>query len=499
MKKSLISSLILAILFLSGCGGSSSNNTPQANESDNTKTGIFVDSPVSGLKYKTISQEGYTNDKGEFKYKDDEKVEFFLNTLSLGKVNASEIITPYIIAGNTDISNPSAKASNIALLLQNFDGDRNNTDMIDVTKFKDLGEYDLSYIDLNTTTNAMENEIAGLLATGGFAKYVDESNLNLIDTATVNNTMKNYVKEYTLSFETGFGAKWLDGKILYNVYQNLENGDINNPKWSSNEATTMKFEKGKLHIAEGISNNYLATFDYSITIEGLIKYFDDFNYDNDTNFVAKYRYIHFNSKNDDFIEVCYSANKSDVMECGNLTKNHEVLFFDKNKAKIALENTNFFDYTNTNNQNNGSSNTETSSANIQFDSNYLNGKTFYILYHIKDGLFKGQIIGKHDFTDTQITWTQIYRKNTSWGSDFLESGVDNYTSNNNVLDVTRVKYTNENGEQNPQHSFTMTLKDKIDGYDGKSFIENANGYEFELYIFNNEQEARNYLSYLDNL
>ena len=324
-----------------GCGSSSGDTLPL----DDTNTGTFVDSPVYGLKYKTATQEGYTNLSGEFKYKDGEKVEFFLNTLSLGEVNASTLITPYTMAGDTDISNPSRKASNIALLLQNFDSDRSNTNMIDISKFKDLGIYDLSYIDLNSTTNAMESEITGLLATGGFQQYVDADNLNLINTTTANNTMKNYVKEDTVSYETGFGSRWVDGKILYDVFQNLESGEINNnPQWSSNEATSLKFEDGKMKLAAGISTNYLATFDYNITSEGLITYFDNYNHENDPSFVAKQRWIHFNSQNSDFIEVCYADNKDDVMGCGSSTQNHEVLFLDKEKAKKALGNTNFFDY-----------------------------------------------------------------------------------------------------------------------------------------------------------
>ncbi len=148
-----------------------------------------------------------------------------------------------------------------------------------------------------------------------------------------------------LSSENKFTSKWLNNKILYDVYQDLENGDINNPQWSENFVTSHKFENGKMYIADGISTNYIASFDYSITEEGLITYFDDFDYDNDPNFVAKQRWIHFNSQNNDFIEVCYSSDKVGVMGCGNLTQNHEVFFLDKDKAKIAFENADFFDYT----------------------------------------------------------------------------------------------------------------------------------------------------------
>jgi len=342
MKRNYLIAVLIALsIWLTGCGSGAPENTTAT---DNINTGTFVDSPVYGLRYKTATQEGFTNQKGEFTYKNDEKIEFFLNTLSLGKVNASVLITPYTMAGDTNISNPSKKASNIALLLQNFDANKSNSKTIDVSAFKDLGDYNLSYIDLNSTTNAMETEITELLATGGFQQYVDDSNLTLVNTETVNNTMKNYAKEDTASYETGFGSRWVDGKILYDVYQNLENGDINNPQWSAIEATSLKFENGKMKIAAGVSTNYLHTFDYNITSEGLITYMDDFNYENDPNFVTKQRWIHFNSQTSDFIEVCYADDKTAVMGCDSSHQNHEVLFLDETKAKTALGNANFFDY-----------------------------------------------------------------------------------------------------------------------------------------------------------
>ena len=89
--------------------------------SSTTSTGTFIDAPVKGLHYKTATQDGYTNENGEFKYVAGEIIEFKLGTLSLGSVSADGLITPYTLAGDTDISNPSNKAINIALLLQNFD------------------------------------------------------------------------------------------------------------------------------------------------------------------------------------------------------------------------------------------------------------------------------------------------------------------------------------------------------------------------------------------
>ncbi len=259
IKSLIIKSITVSALIISlvGCGGSSSSSSGSSSTNNGTSTGTFVDSPVYGLKYKTASQEGYTNNKGEFQYKDGEKIEFFLNSLSLGEVSATSLVTPYTMAGDTDINNPSKKASNIALLLQNFDANRNNKNMIDILKFKDLGVYDLSDIDLNSATNVVENKIAGLLATGGFQQYVDSSNLAPLNTATVNGVMKTFVEaeqnSRIISVANGFGEKWLDNRTLWTIFDN--------------KIYEFIFKDGKQNILSDASYNQA----YSIMNDGILK------------------------------------------------------------------------------------------------------------------------------------------------------------------------------------------------------------------------------------
>ena len=175
-----------ATFILSGCGSTSNSTT------DDIKTGTFVDAPVYGLKYETATQSGYTDASGGFKYKSGETIEFFLNTLSLGQAPVGDLITPYTL-GDSNSSNPSNKTLNIALLLQNFDSNRSDTTTVDVSKCKDLGIYDLSYIDLNQTTKAMENEISALLNTPDFRQYTDTKNFTLKTTNNVKSSMDNYI------------------------------------------------------------------------------------------------------------------------------------------------------------------------------------------------------------------------------------------------------------------------------------------------------------------
>jgi len=83
--------LVIVFTFIfTGCGGggSSGNGTSQ------TLKGLFLDSAVSGVKYKTSSGlEGYTNNKGEYEYKDGDTVEFFVGDVSLGTTEASSMLT----------------------------------------------------------------------------------------------------------------------------------------------------------------------------------------------------------------------------------------------------------------------------------------------------------------------------------------------------------------------------------------------------------------------
>ena len=173
-------------LGLTGCGSSSSSSPT----SDTVSTGTFVDAPVKGLYYSTPTQSGYTNASGEYKYIDGETVEFKLGDLSLGTTTAGKLITPYTMAG-TDLNNSNSTSTNIATLLQNFDGNRTNSDMIDVTKLKD---YKFSDIDIHKSTAEMESKLTTKLATGSFQSYVDEKNNNLITAGEAEGNMKKYVE-----------------------------------------------------------------------------------------------------------------------------------------------------------------------------------------------------------------------------------------------------------------------------------------------------------------
>ncbi len=131
--------LLFAItLLLVGCGGDSGSDDGSnfiKYEPETLLTGTFVDAPVKGLRYKTKTQNGYTDEKGQFQYKKNEYIAFYLGDLYLGRVQAKKLITPYTLGGGSPAA-PSTKATNIAILLQNCDNHASSA-YIDVEKLKD--------------------------------------------------------------------------------------------------------------------------------------------------------------------------------------------------------------------------------------------------------------------------------------------------------------------------------------------------------------------------
>ncbi len=138
------SSLLLAGLMagaLAGCGGSSSGSnasdtgpsTPPPNPEPPaavTRVGIFKDSAVVNIGYRTPTQQGVTGENGEFLYVEGEEVIFFIGDLELPSVPAKALVTPLDIAGTTQLDDPVVV--NLARLLQSLDADGNPDNSIQI-------------------------------------------------------------------------------------------------------------------------------------------------------------------------------------------------------------------------------------------------------------------------------------------------------------------------------------------------------------------------------
>ncbi len=135
MKKNITKFLLLgsSILF-TACGNSSSSETNNNISQDSnisqesTHFGVFLDSAVENLGYKTATYSGYTDANGTFKYKDGESISFSLGGVELGNAKAKRVLTPFEVTSTTDIDDP--QLLKLLQLLQSVDADKNSSNGI---------------------------------------------------------------------------------------------------------------------------------------------------------------------------------------------------------------------------------------------------------------------------------------------------------------------------------------------------------------------------------
>lgn len=119
MKKLYINALfLLSLIGLFGCDNGVEGDDPNISI---TNTGIFIDSPVSNISYRTESQNGITDLNGAFLYNDGEMVTFFIGELEFPTALAQPQVTPMTLAETNDMNNQIV--INIARLLQSLDED----------------------------------------------------------------------------------------------------------------------------------------------------------------------------------------------------------------------------------------------------------------------------------------------------------------------------------------------------------------------------------------
>lgn len=164
----------LVLLFaasLAGCGGGDSDtatNEPPPETPAGTETGVFVDSAVGGLGYRTDTQEGETNADGEFEYVDGETVTFFIGDVELPAVKAGAVITPMDVFDTLDLTDQ--RVVNLARLLQSFDEDGDPSNGISIADAAHLAATGLS-IDFDVPTADFEanTDVINLVSNGGGA------------------------------------------------------------------------------------------------------------------------------------------------------------------------------------------------------------------------------------------------------------------------------------------------------------------------------------------
>ncbi len=186
MKRTIrIMGLAIVGAALGACGGGGDGTVASLAE---PSTGIFVDSPVGGIDYKTPTQSGTTGPNGNFLYRPDETVTFSIGNIQFPPVPANATVTPLDIANTTDINHQVV--SNALVLLQSLDedGDPSNGITIPAGAARQAN----TAIDFNVSPSAFAANpaVTLLVANSGSVtkKLVDESTAQAHFQNTLNGT-----------------------------------------------------------------------------------------------------------------------------------------------------------------------------------------------------------------------------------------------------------------------------------------------------------------------
>ncbi len=148
----------LGMALLYGCGSDD-------DDSDNTTSGTFTDSPVAGLTFDTQTQSGTTDAHGTFHYRPTETVTFSVGGMALGSATGASVITPVdLVAGGTT---DHQAVINIARLLQTLDADGDNNNGIQISSaIANVIASQASSIDFDQPADdfAADTAVTGLLA-----------------------------------------------------------------------------------------------------------------------------------------------------------------------------------------------------------------------------------------------------------------------------------------------------------------------------------------------
>ena len=117
--------ILTLLLTTQGCSSGGSSST--------ALTGVFLDSPVSGLEYETDTFQGVTGSGGAFSYNRGETIRFFVGDTTLCETPAASIVTPIdCVEGATDETHPMV--TNMLVFLQSIDFDNDPENGIDITE-----------------------------------------------------------------------------------------------------------------------------------------------------------------------------------------------------------------------------------------------------------------------------------------------------------------------------------------------------------------------------
>jgi hypothetical protein len=151
--------LLAGMMLVAGCGGGASSGAKDPVPS----TGVFVDSPVSNIGYRTATQSGRTGADGSYRYLPGETVVFSIGQVVTPPMAAGPLLNPMMLFGANDVASDD-RVVNLARLLQSLDDDGDPSNGITIRE--EAHSAATTPIDFGT---AFEAEATPLLTTVGAA------------------------------------------------------------------------------------------------------------------------------------------------------------------------------------------------------------------------------------------------------------------------------------------------------------------------------------------
>ena len=253
--------ILLTTIFgfgLAGCGGSGGGGGGGGGAAaPATTTGVFIDSPVSGLSYSCSSGAGgLTNSSGQFTCNTGDSVTFSLGNYIIGGCIVANEVTPYSLYPDN-----AEAAVNVAQILQTID---------DATDGSIAIPFDYSELDAVVTAptdSSFEADIQAVLGVTLVTEAVASDHLN----ATLG----------LPSVTDGFTADWIEGKTLYQVILDTEDDD-NDGSTTDWLLVAAKYENGIRSLDFSADGTFEVTTDTFVIASGVLTITDGADIETET-------------------------------------------------------------------------------------------------------------------------------------------------------------------------------------------------------------------------
>lgn len=148
------------VVLVAGCGGGSGGG-----DGSTFAQGVFLDSPVQGLRYVVGSLEDFTDENGGFQYLPGRSISFYIGDILLGSAQGAPVLTPLAIVPGGANSVTDNRVTNIIRFLQTIDDDYDpsNGIRIDDSAHEALLDQSLSF-NMLTADFANDSNVQFLLS-----------------------------------------------------------------------------------------------------------------------------------------------------------------------------------------------------------------------------------------------------------------------------------------------------------------------------------------------